>query len=263
VRPPGHPATLVGPRLAGKLRGAPSTQAGSSVSMSQFSDAKTYLDLLHLFDFVGEALNNSRSKLPYPDVDARHVALRGMQEVVGGYAMSVSSMIHSRTQEQIIASFGYNNLPPDEARKIVENAWKNGLLVLFHFKIDSLLHNLLKANGTFDVNRKDFYSIAKDVVRLSGIPAGNDSLNILLTFAALRNSFHNNGMHRKPDRTLVLQDLNFTLKKDAAVDCASWGHVLAIVTESIYVLDEILASPVINGLPVPIIDDYALNPVDD
>lgn len=118
--------------------------------MSKFSDAKTYLDLLHLFDGIGEILNSSRAKLPYPDIDARHVAIRGMQEIVGGYAMGFSSMIHSRTQDQIIESFGKSNLTPDEQRQIVENAWKNGLLVLFHFKLDSLFQNLLRALGTYD-----------------------------------------------------------------------------------------------------------------
>jgi len=53
--------------------------------------------------------------LPYPDIDARHVALGGMQQIVAGYAFGLNSMIHGRSQEQIIASFGQSTATPATA----------------------------------------------------------------------------------------------------------------------------------------------------
>ncbi len=114
--------------------------------MSTFSDAKTYADLMLIFDNLSVQLDASRRALrPMPDLDARQVALRGMQEVLAGYAFGFSSMVYDRTQEQIIRSFGRTNVPPNEARRMVEDAWKNGLLVLFMFKVDVLLQNLAQS----------------------------------------------------------------------------------------------------------------------
>ena len=230
--------------------------------MSTFSEAKTYADLMLIFDNLSVQLDASRRALrPMPDLDARQVALRGMQEVLAGYAFGFSSMVYDRTQEQIIRSFGRSNVPPNEARRMVEEAWKNGLLVLFMFKVDVLLQNLLKAEGSYSRAIGAYGTMVARLIALSMPSDPVKTCDVLLTAGALRNSHHNNGMHRGESRSLDIHDMHFVLVKDQAIDCASWQHVLAILSAVVEELDRMLASAVIAALPSPIPDAYALNPV--
>ena len=228
--------------------------------MSNFSDAKIYGDLLHLFDQLGTALHDARTALQLPDADARQVALRGMQEVVAGYAMGFSSMIYQRSQAEIIESWGTTNLDPDEARRIIEDAWKLGMLTLFHFKLDSLFQNILRAIGVYK-GRPGFATMVEEILRIAPTDQPQRTRDILLLTGHLRNSQHNNGMHRGPDLKVGFLDMDYDLKKDKAISCASWSHVLAALYVTIGVVENILASPEIKKLPAPIADAYAMNPV--
>jgi hypothetical protein len=227
--------------------------------MSQFSEARTYRDLLHLFDRLGAQLNASRDALPYPDIDARHVGLHGMELVIAGYAMGFSSMIKNRAKAEIIASWGETNLDSEKARGIIEDAWKLGLLAIFHFRLDALFQNILRALGQNKRRPRfgDMIAIILDVAQTSDRVHAHETL-LLLSY--LRNSLHNNGIHRGKELRVKLLDMEYDLKENGVVDCASWNHVLAAISETINLLDEILASPAITALPVPIPDDYALNP---
>jgi len=221
---------------------------------------------MDLFDDVGAKLSASRAKLKFTDADARHVGLRGMQEVIAGYAFGFSSMVRDgsadglRSTDQIYASYGKSNLAPDEMRKLVENAWKNGLLTLFHFKLDCLFQNLMKAMGTYEA-RCGYGKMTGQILKACNL---NDqrTRDVLALVGYLRNSLHNNGMHRGPDLSIEIADMKYDLRKDKAVACAGWQHIFSAFEETITILDEILAAPVIQKLSVPIPDDYASNPVD-
>ena len=125
-------------------------------TLSKFSQANTYKDLLHLFDDLSALLHDTRSRLPYPDIDARHIGYRGLQEVIGGYLMAFNSIIYNREQPEILASFGDHNLSGDDARRMVENVFKNGMLTLFHFHLDNMFQNLLRALGVYDRGKRSF-----------------------------------------------------------------------------------------------------------
>jgi len=205
--------------------------------MSQISDAKTYGDLLHLFDALGVILNSSCIKLAYPNIDARHVALGGIQQIVAGYAMGFSSMIHSRTQDQIIASFGKSNLSSDEMRRCVEVAWKNGLLTLCHFKLDSLLQNLLRALGAYDRRARGFSDMSKRIIAIASPRNADHCREFLILTGYLRNTFHNNGIHRGPPMTITLQDMQFDLQTDKPLphEQCKFGHIPPPMTPALAV----------------------------
>ena len=112
-----------------------------------FRTLSTYNDLANAFVYIATRISHLRDGLPYPSNDARHVALGRMQRIVAGYGMGLNSMIFNRTQEQVIESLGTTNLPPDEMRRFVEDAWRWGVGTLLHFGIDSLFSNLLVAAG--------------------------------------------------------------------------------------------------------------------
>lgn len=89
----------------------------------------------------------------------------------------------------------------------------------------------------------------KDRARIEGI-----------FFAAtyLRNSFHNNGMHRGPALDVELQNMRFKFEPGKAIDCGSFGHVLGVLYEIMGCLEEILLSPPLAMLKGPILDDWVL-----
>ena len=78
----------------------------------------------------------------------------------------------------------------------------------------------------------------------------------------LRNSQHNNGIHRGPDLSITFLDMKYDLKKDVAVNCSSWQHIFVALTETVRIIDEILQATAIQTLAAPIPDAYALNSVD-
>ena len=75
-----------------------------------------------------------------------------MQTVIGGYAMGLSSMLYKRTQREIIDLFGVNNLSDDGALRIVMDAWKNGIITLLNFKVDTLFQNILRVLSEYRNN---------------------------------------------------------------------------------------------------------------
>jgi hypothetical protein len=85
--------------------------------------------------------------------------------------------------------------------------------------------------------------------------------DVLMLIGYLRNSLHNNGIHRGGNLSVRFLDMEYDLTRDNAVACASWQHELAALFKTIGIIDEILAAPAIRNLQVPIPDAYALNPV--
>jgi hypothetical protein len=116
--------------------------------------------------------------------------------------------------DQIIASFGQNNLSPDEMRRIVEDAWKNGTLTLFYFKMDSLFQNVLRALNAYDKNTRGFGAMVKKFLQLAPPKDLSFSRDVLLSSGALRNSFHNNAFIAGENLSIKILDMQFDLRKD-------------------------------------------------
>ena len=82
---------------------------------------------------------------------------------------------------------------------------------------------------------------------------------VFLAATYIRNSSHNNGMHRGPVLETELQDLKFKFETDKAINCASFGHVLGTLFEMMGCLEEMLLSPALAELTGPIPDDWTLD----
>ncbi len=143
----------------------------------------------------------------------------------------------------------------------IENAWKNGMFVLFDFKIDSLFQNLLRALKLYKP-RMGFGSMTNCLISTVGIK-DDHSRDVLPAIGYIRNTFHNNGIHRADPLTVRMEDLDFVFLKDAAINCASWAHIFAAMYKTIDIVDRILLSEKIKAMPTTIEDKYASNPNDD
>lgn len=220
-----------------------------------FAEAKTYNDLLLLFVALHTKVFQLRARLTCPDLDARHVALRGIQEVIAGYYMGLHSMVFGRTEDQVVRSLGENNLTPDVACRMVENAWKLGLLTLYHFKIDVLFHNLLRALGR--VPGRSFNRNSQDLLQVVALPNQVAVEAPLRALTCMRNSLHNNGIHRNRSAAFNIGGMPYEFVENAPVQCASWQHIFCALDAACDTLESILLAPVIAALPPGIVDDFA------
>jgi hypothetical protein len=220
-----------------------------------FADAKTYNDLLALFVALNNKVARLRSLLNLPDSDARHVALRGIQGVLAGYFMGLHSMVFARSKDQVLRSLGESNLSPDEARKTVEDAWRLGLLTLCHFKIDVLFHNLLRVLGR--TPPMSFSGKSRDLIELLALSNQATIEAVLHALTYTRNSLHNNGIHRHRSVTFHIGGMSYEFVQNAAVQCATWQHILCALDAACDAMESILLSPVISGLSSGIVDDFA------
>ncbi len=220
-----------------------------------FAKIEKYDELAEGLIYVNERLSGLRWSLPLDDSDARCIAIRGMQMVVAGYGMGLNSLTYGRNQQQVVQSLGRTNLSADDARKTVEDAWRLGLITLFHFKIDHLITKLLTALG--EEPPWGFRAKARRVLDAAEVHNADDGLAVLLTITSIRNSLHNNGIHRNASLTVNLHGMDFHFEEGKPVQCATWGHLLAAMDSSVDVLTGILNAEPIQELSQPILDEYA------
>jgi len=189
-----------------------------------------------------------------------------MQSALIGFGLTMHSISgnglrsRARTKEEVEESFtnyaSVEGKSHEEIKTIMESMWRQSLLTLFHFKVDALFQNLLTSFGTTP-GKTGFGRNCDDLlgrITLNNRARAKETLNVI-TF--LRNSLHNNGIHRGSDHgPFAAHGLTYLFKKDAPVQCASIAHVLAILDSTIDVLEEILVSAEVKSLP-NVVDQYA------
>jgi len=227
-------------------------------------------DLLKALGILMEKIQYLLSKLSLSDDDARKVALFGIQEVLIGLGLTVHAITGNglkssqRTSAEVIESFqNWYKIENKNDQQLIDMAaknWRLSLVTLCHFKIDSLFQNLLKAldknsrGKSFGVNK----SILMGKITL---PDPKNANEVLEAFTHIRNSLHNNGIHRHKNwGPTKLLGFTYEFEKDKAVCCASFGHILAALDRSIDIIEQILFTPQIQTLPK--VDDLyvQLNP---
>jgi hypothetical protein len=228
-------------------------------NLHALSTTYTIDQLLDAFRELGDNLQRVRDKLKKPDTDGRHVALYGMQTAVVAYGLPLYAILGrgikgaERTKEEVLASFsGYASIggkSQDEILSVMETVWRLNLVAHIHFKLDSLFQNLLVALGAtpgksgFGQNRDALLSL----VTLSDKAQTEQILN---AFTFVRNSLHNNGIHRGAAwGPITVNGLTYDFKNNDGIQCASFGHVFALMDKVVDVLDEILHSHEITTLP--------------
>ena len=219
------------------------------------SNLSTYSDLQAAFIHLVARLGDLRDSLPYQPSDARQVALGGMQRILAGYGMGMNSMYFGRTIDQVTQSMGVTNLSRDEMLKTVDDAWRWGVCTLFHFRLDSLITNVLVA-----ANRSvspQFRQKAQSILALSAVADQAILLDHLLTLTCIRNSLHNNGIHRTADVDVTIGAMRFAFVRGQPVQCASWQHALVSIDAVVSVIDIVLKAARMVALPQPILDDFA------
>ena len=228
------------------------------MSFAHLSVEYTFADLAVGIRDVAAHLQTVRNALRLPEADGRHVALYGMQEALLGVGLTVHSIAgiglttHIRTAAEVKASFqnyAYVSGKDDAALlTIAETVWRLSLLSLCHFKVDALFQNLLRALGS-SPGRSGFGANSRSLLSIVTLPDAPRVSSVLAGFTHVRNSLHNNGIHRGPAwGPWHTGGLAFSFAPDQPVQCASFGHILAVLDATAGSLAELLAAPQIASL---------------
>ena len=117
----------------------------------------TLADLVEGFGEVTRKLQLLRDGVAVPKSDGRQVALFGMQSALLGFGLTVHAITgaglntRARTADEVRESFAnyatVDGKTQDELLTLTESVWRHSLLTLFHFQLDALFQNLLRALG--------------------------------------------------------------------------------------------------------------------
>lgn len=230
----------------------------------------TLAALLEGFREVAMKLQRLRDAVAMPKADGRQVALFGMQSAILGFGLTIHAITgaglrsRARTKDEVEESFtNYTTVEGkthEEILTMTESVWRHSLLTLFHFKLDVLFQNLLRALAS-EPGKTGFGKNCAVLLTRVTLVDRDRAKDILDAITLLRNSLHNNGIHRGEDwGPFTTHGLTYQFRKDCDVQCASFAHVLAILDSTIDTLDEILVSTEVKSLP-KVEDRYVfLNP---
>ncbi len=131
-----------------------------------------------------------------------------------------------------------------------------GFMVSIHFRIDNLFQNILRELKAYP-KKRDYWNLTDAILKQISLPNNGVEKNTLLAFANLRNSLHNNGIHRTQDLNVKIDNLEFNFMKGQRVVCASWLHIITLLDANIDILDKILLSNKICSVKKEIKDDFS------
>jgi len=204
------------------------------------------------------------SSIDYDSQDARMVALDSLQIAIGAIGNWISSFYSlgelytndgEFDEEGFLKAVGSGvDLVQTELNMI--NHLRLGFMILAHFKLDNLFHNILRHLNALP-QRKGYWNLTNKILEECGIPNDGTEKDILTAFANLRNSLHGNGIHRTNTLQITIDELNFDFIKDERIECANWEHILVLLNSNIDILREILLSDKVSNIQTDIADDFA------
>lgn len=217
-----------------------------------------------------ETLKNqivTECKINYESQDARLVALDSMQvelRSVGMWITALNSLANKcminkeeLNKEEFLKSVGSNH-SIKKTEKIMLDTLRLGFITLLHFKMDNLFQNILRDLGALP-EKAGYWNLCNAILRESSIPEKGDEMDILTVLAYLRNSLHNNGIHRTrfDDFCKKIKGKTFSFRNEKRVECASWDHIIVAVDSNVEILSKILLSDSIKAITHEINEDFA------
>ncbi len=177
------------------------------------------------------------------------------------WIVSFNSLANQFTDDGIFDEKGFLNsvgsgVDLKHTEEIMLNYLRLGFMTLVHFKFDSLFHNILEHLDALP-RRKGYWNLTSEILDQCSLPNTGIGKDRLTAFANLRNSLHNNGIHRTNSLSIQVDEIDFEFVKDKRVECASWEHITVLLDANVSILDEILSSPRIVNIKTEIRDDFA------
>ena len=98
--------------------------------------------------------------------------------------------------------------------------------VMFQFQLENLLRNILKELGEYVPS--GYYQVAEKIIERLSLPNEKHTIRRLNIIAYIRNSLHNNGIHKafnQKDTVIQVDKIQFSFRHLKTVKCANWDHI--------------------------------------
>jgi len=206
------------------------------------------------------------SKILYTSQDARMVALDSLQMEISQTGMWITAFnslankcMKSQTEldeTEFLKSVG-SNLSIEDTEICMMNTLRLGFMTLIHFKIDNLFYNILRHLNALP-KRTGYWNLTDEILSQCSFSKKGVEKDTLTAFAYLRNSLHNNGIHRKGNNLkLKIDQMEFNFIEGSRVECASWEHIVVLLKANVDILKKIIQSPKVKNIITEIKDDFA------
>jgi hypothetical protein len=193
--------------------------------------------------------------------DARLVALDGIQQKLVGCGFwlnllfGMANEAGRASQEDLCRAVG-SNLNWARTEMAMFDYLRHALPIMVHFKIDNLFSRILEHLD--DVPERPNYSrLSTAMLGVAGLDRGGNEFKQLRALAAIRNSFHNNGIHRNKNLRVAINGIDFEFTKGERVECAGFTHVVVAIDANVDVLRKLLLSDRVGRIKESILDPFA------
>ncbi|MCK4614405.1 MAG: hypothetical protein KAU14_06350 [Thermoplasmata archaeon] len=203
----------------------------------------------------------SECNVDYTSQDARHVALDSIQQMLFSLVSILISIDKLCIKDMEDISTKFQTEPVRGSSILIEKMdhyLRTSLITLCHFQIDNLFFNLLRNNDPNQYEKESFAKKCDKIFEISNLPKNGDEYKILMTLTHLRNSLHNNGIHRGSDFESTIDGLKYPFKKGEKAKCASWKHIMQVLNANITMVEKILFSEDFK-INTKIKDDFSSN----
>lgn len=231
---------------------------------------KNIMDILPKFREIIEKLEIikqavvEQSGIDYKSQDAIMVALDSLQisiSAVGMWINSLNSLANIFFKDGIFNEEGFLNsvgsgVNIKQTEEIMFDHLKLGFMILAHFKIDNLFHNILRHLSSLP-KRHGYWNLTDEILNQCSLSKTGTEKKWLTAFANLRNSLHGNGIHKNGSLTIKIDGIAFDFIKGKRVECASWNHIVVLLNSNVDILNKILLSSKIANIKTEIKDDFA------
>jgi len=205
------------------------------------------------------------SSINYRSQDARMVALDSLQITISAVEMWIqccNSLANCHTrgklfdEQQFLKSVG-SGVNKDQTEMIMFDHLKLGFITLAHFKIDNLFQNILRHLNVLPGEKTGYWTLTDTILKECSISPKGAEKDYLIAFANIRNSLHNNGIHRGEDLEVAIDGMEFKFMKNSPVEYATWEHIIVLLNANVKILEKILQSDRVKNIKTPIKDDFA------
>jgi len=230
------------------------------------------MECILLFQALNQQLENIKQEvikntgLDYRSQDARLVALDAIQMNMAATAMwinGLNSLANFCTDDgifnknQFLNSVG-SGIELDKAEVEMFKVLKLGHTTLIHFKLENLFQNLCTHLKLLPEKEKKcgFWRLTEIIYKACKISDG-DSRKSLIALTQIRNSLHNNGVHRHPSLDLQVGQFRYQFVDGELVNCASWEALMNLLHFNVIALQEVLLSEEIGKIDGLVIDQFS------
>jgi len=215
--------------------------------VSQLSARERVELFITLQDKIKEIIN----KTTYDDNDVRKAIFSNCRSFIMSSILSLN-VLSAREEDRLpeplyLEIFGISKEGATTFFNSYGKFTRLSLVTMFQFQIENFLKNVLH-EMTGNNPPQGFYNISNSLFNLITISDSQLKQDILYVPAMMRNTYHSNGIHTQPSKTVVVDNENFEFIRGSSPSCASWRHIYKSFNASIDIIDEIISTPEVSNI---------------